>query len=373
MASLLLLGSCLEEDFSSFEADCEYIPQPPHAVGELKATVRVLTANVYGQSQNSLSDFLFTGDEVCQTRLKQVGAYLRDVQPRFDIVGLQEWHSDSVSTCNGVVLKNRVDDSFQGPIKEPFAPQEGYEFSHIRWSHPHAYGQTDGGIGIISKEPFYWQNYGSGDFEDTFVDSANVVQFHPRLKPRSAHGFVFARIYQHYPDIAIDTYIVHVNATLAGPDQCDDACKVFMLEQLREGIHERSAESGFPVIVMGDFNIGGPNPPAEGCLGNPGYTAIMKNLGNPIDVWPQAHPGESGSTYNWWNENPRRLDYIFIPNDPYLTNSEYELVLLHDSVQTVDWGALLNQSNPSDHRGLKATIEIRQKVSSEHKGNLRGR
>ncbi len=229
--------------------------------GELLGTFRVLTANVFGQSQDSLGEILFVGDEVCQMRLKQIGVYIRDAQPPYDIVGLEEWHSDNIHTCNGVVLKNRLDDLDSSLDTQLYDAPEGYEWSHHRWGHPEANDQNDGGVGLFARIPYLWEKYSSGEFDDVFVETENVHQFYPRLKDRSAHGFMFARLYQDYPDVGIDVYVVHLTSTQSEPNKCDEECKALMLDQLREGIHERSAESGFPVLVMGTSTLAGPTQP----------------------------------------------------------------------------------------------------------------
>ncbi len=351
-------------DFScDYERPVAPVSQLPSLTqGELLGTFRVLTANVFGQSQDSLGEILFVGDEVCQKRLKQIGVYIRDAQPPYDIVGLEEWHSDNIHTCNGVVLKNRLDDLDSSLDTQLYDAPKGYEWSHHRWGHPEANDQNDGGVGLFARIPYLWEKYSSGEFDDVFVETENVHQFYPRLKARSAHGFMFARLYQDYPDVGIDVYVVHLTSTQSDPNKCDEQCKALMLGQLREGIHERSAESGFPVLVMGDFNIGGPNPTTAECAGSKRYGTIMESLGHPSDVWLSAHPGEQGGTYAWLSERPERIDYMFIVNDPYLTNSEFELSVRDpSSVQLIDWHLQVGVSDPPDHRGLEATFELRKK------------
>ncbi len=347
------------------DVDCVYEPKRPEPLGPHQTTVRLLTANIYGQHVEGASDVLgFRSDLYCEDRLEAIGEQILAASPPYDVVGLQEWHSDSLTTCDGAVLKNLLKSNGYPTKPTGYAAvEQGKNWRHFRWAHPHAYDQRDGGLGLISRTPFVWEDYSEDDFDDVFVDTENVIQFHPRLKPRGAHGVTFARIYLDYPDQAIDTYNVHVPSTQqSGPaeDMCDDDCKVYMLGQLREMIHERSATSGNPVVVMGDFNIGGPNPTFEECVGNSGYAQILQTLGNPVDVWQQAHPGEAGSTHNWDHatRDPSRIDFIFLVDDPYLANSDFELrIERSEDVAVVDWQGL------SDHHGVEATLSLRRKLS----------
>lgn len=359
-------------------ADCVYQSPATQAKGSLEASFKVLTINVYGQSVSSIGDFLTSTDGPCQNRLRAIGRHIRDAKPAYDIVGLQEWHPDTSATCNGVVLKNRIDDLYPTPALSSFYSEpQGFSWVHYRWGHPEAYDQKDGGLGLISKRPFLWENYDEGDFGTIWeradghpVETANVHQFHPRLMPRSAHGFIFGRIYFRYPDIAVDTYVVHLTSTGKnkwwGDNTCNLKCKQYMLEQLREGIHQRSAGSGFPVLVMGDFNIGGPNPfnTTDSCKGNDGYRDIMNKLGNPRDLWLEANPNKVGTTHGFTNKKPQRIDFMFAPNDPYLVNSQYEISIENNS--RIDTIILSN----SDHYGIVAELGIRQKFKAELKSGI---
>lgn len=343
---------------------CEYESRWPRPRGKLVASLKVMTTNIYGQSQD-LGNFFTTTDGECQDRLRQIGEYIRDASPAYDIVGVQEWHPDSIATCNGVVMANRFDDIYSTPSTGYYPAPPGFEWGQYRWAQPEAYDQNDGGLGLVSPYPFLWEQYDEADFDDDVpVRTANVHQFYPRLKPRTAHGFVFARIYLDYPDVAVDTYVVHIASTGGdGGNSCDDSCKEYMLEQLREGIHERSANSGFPVLVMGDFNIGGPNPTTAGCEGNRGYGAIKELLGNPVDVWLEAHSGQAGSTHHWWDDQAQRIDFMFLVDDSYLTNSDYELVISDPaSVRRLNWADYLPTAKPSDHMALEAVLEVRVKL-----------
>jgi hypothetical protein len=88
--------------------------------------------------------------------------------------------------------------------------------------------------------------------------------------------------------------------------------------------------SGSPVLVIGDFNIGGSNPSPSVCDGNCGYGDIMDVLRNPRDLWSEKNPpgstvpALSGSTYgvNFPSTVGQRIDYMFVMTDPYFFDSE---------------------------------------------------
>ncbi len=377
--------------FQGANANCVYESPPLQPLGMLEETFKVLNMNVYGQHVEGGDIVTPFNDSYCQKRLRQIGANIRSENPPYDIVGLQEWHPDTSVTCNGAVLKNRIDDRFaEQPVDGYYAAPSGFEWSNFHWGHPYADNQKDGGLGIISETPFLWQVYDEDDYDDTVVNTENIQQFNPRfhgrIRARTAHGFAFSRIYLRYPDIAVDVYVVHVNSTggLAG-GKCNRLCKRGMLEQLREGIHSRSQNSGFPVLVMGDFNIGGPN--LNICNGNPGYSDIMRNLGYPKDLWLEAHPDVDGVTVGWPiytrssgdfapvslisdPSKEARIDFMFVPHDPYLVSSRFEITLTRpDYLKLIKWTRPDGREWPngyqppvSDHYGIEATLAVRQRL-----------
>jgi len=348
--------------------DCRYQSPPAQPRGMLEESFKVLTINVYGQHDD--------GDSACKNRIQEIARHIRDASPAYNIAGLQEWHSYSPVTCDGVELKKIINDIYPSPpVTGFFRAPKGSEWGHYRWGHPEAYRQINGGLGLISSTPYLWKKYESDDFSGAWWDwngdpvrTNNVHQFMPSFKPaRTAHGFIFARIFLRYPDIAVDTYVVHLTSTGDDVSVCNLKCKQGMLEQLREGIHRRSAKSGFPVLVMGDFNIGGPNPPnsQSTCTGADGYGDIMRNLGNPKDLWLEARPGEAGNTYGFDGDGtPKRIDFMFVPNDSYLVSSPYEITLKDPAI--IDTIVL----SDSDHKGIVAELEVRQKINPTPMINL---
>lgn len=362
--------------------ECIYESPQNQPRGILESSFKVMTTNIWGQHIGSFKEGLKPfNDGDCEDRHRRIGKFILAAQPEYDIIGFQEWHPDSKSSCDGTVLRGIINDRYHTPTDGFYPAPNGHKWGQFRWGHPEAFSQTDGGAGLIAKSPFLWETYDEDDFRRIVevgqsrqyvpipVHTQNVQQFTPSfdrgIRARSAHGFIFARIYLRYPDIAVDTYVVHLNSTGDSPNKCNLACKQGMLKQLRAGIHERSARSGFPVLIMGDFNIGGPNPTNRDnakCNGNEGYADIMEQLGYPKDVWMEAHPKETGTTY--MGKTAQRIDFMFVPNDPYLVNSPFEIrIKTPVSTQEKDWTVRIRDWNgDSDHHGLEADLEVRQKL-----------
>lgn len=363
-------------------ADCVYQSPIAESHGALMRSFKVMSINTFGQDVDGLIDFVTTTDASCQNRLREIGEHIRDVRKPYDIVGLQEWHTDTAATCNGVVLKNRIDDLY--PVSGVNV-DESHTQDHYRWAHPEAYDQNDGGLGIVSKTKFLWEKYSEDDFgsfwDEDPTETENIHQFTPRFNDtvtlpfywkvaRTAHGFLFARIFlSRNPDIAVDTYVVHLTSTGTGRNKCNLQCKRGMLEQLREGIHQRSATSGYPVLVMGDFNIGGPfdnTDPSKPCKGNDGYRDIMKNLGNPQDLWLEGNRAlnrEEGYTHISEGDK-MRIDFMFVPSDPYLVNSPYKIT--HKNPRKIEH----IQLSTSDHRAIIAELNIVKKPIIKFRGGI---
>ena len=356
----------------SGDPNCVYqSPHPKTLNGQLLATFNVMSANVYGQWTDS--------EEECEERLQAVGEYLDTAN--YDFVGMQEVHPDWIigDSCDGSILIDELSlpNNPTGPENAP----EGFVWDHYRWQHPKAFKQANGGLAFYSQSPVLFEEYDESDFSGPSLNglhpapepvlTENVIQVYDEdgdvfatlgngiRDQRSAHGILFARVWLDYPDIAVDTYVVHLFWKGKYADtRCDSACRVAEAAQLRVAIHERSADSGFPVLVMGDFNLGGPNPDMATCEGHDGYDAFIESLGNPMDVWLEAHPQGNGETHS-----DERIDMMFIPDDPYLVNSEYKLVIPDStSIRIQDWSVLGIGPIP-DHSGLEADLELRKKLS----------
>ncbi|HFD11417.1 MAG TPA: hypothetical protein ENJ32_02945 [Crenotrichaceae bacterium] len=320
---------------------CEYTGPLAPIKGELIDTVRVMTMNVWGQKEFKESD------SKCQARLKTIGNNIAITSPRFNIVGLTEVHPDYVGiTCDGSKLVDSIQSNGE------------YIGNKARWGHPETSAIAyDGGISLFSTTAYEWHPY-----------EKHVHQYSPKHKSRTAMGFIFATI-QLKSGIALDVYVTHIHSTTGTVPgtNCNQACKFKELQQLAYGIHERSANSGNPVLVMGDFNIGGPNPTADHCLGNKGYGDIMDVLRNPRDMWLEAHPHIAGSTHS-----DERIDFMFFLTDAYFTSSPYELTISNsETVKLIQWKMsgfsknLIWHQGPfrvSDHFGIEATLEVRKRL-----------
>jgi endonuclease/exonuclease/phosphatase family metal-dependent hydrolase len=285
--------------------------------------------NVYGQKDE-------WGDGYCEERLKKTGEFIADANPSYTIVGLTEVHPDYVKiTCDGHALV------------EGIQKNGDYGAGKHRWGHPEtSWKYYDGGLALFSTSEFDWEPYD---------EHVHKYSFNP--KSRTTSGFIFTQI-QITNSITIDVYITHLHSKKGVIADCDRNCRYQELEELAKGIHDRSELSGNPVLVMGDFNIGGPNPDPYNCDGNCGYGDIMDVLRNPRDLWSErTNPTAPGSTHNG-----QRIDYMFVMTDPFFSNSEYEIFLSgRERIRIVDWE--MDSGEPvSDHLGLSATLEIREKI-----------
>jgi len=310
--------------------DCSYTGPLEPVHGPLVVDdIRVLAMNVYGQKEE-------WGDDYCEDRLKKTGEIIADAMSSYAIVGLNEVHPDYVKiTCDGDALVEGIQKNGE------------YGSGKHRWGHPetewHSY---DGGLALFSTSQFDWEPYN---------EHVHKYSFDPVF--RTPTGFIFSQI-QITDDVAIDVYITHLHSKSNWPGECDRNCRYQELEELAKGIHDRSELSGNPVLVMGDFNIVGPNPAPSNCNGNCGYGDIMDVLRNPRDLWMERLDSTlPGSTHNG-----QRIDYMFVMTDPYFSNSKYEIFLSgRERIRTVDW-KMDNGEPVSDHLGLSATLEIRERV-----------
>ncbi|MER8608572.1 endonuclease/exonuclease/phosphatase family protein [Mesorhizobium sp. M1233] len=307
-------------------------------LGKLIKRLRLLTHNVYAVDEDS-----------CDQRARGFGLQLARAgssgrQP-YDIVGLQEYYEnhffDAGTVCDDSTLLQAARST--GMYRNS---------SNTSLFRPRFDGRHNGGVGVLTLHrirtdlDWRWGNDQQGLFE-------------------AVEGFMFARIEIPGKDLAIDTYVVHLNS---GRDNV--AGRQRQLRQLAARIAQFSKASGNPVIVMGDFNIGGPqprtNPP-----GNPGYQDIVRILRSPSDLWLNAHPQTvptAGYTSGCDTQyrpaclGKERIDYIFHVTDPALTNSPYQLVVRN--VSRVRWAeppkaGAKDRHFVSDHFGVDATIEIR--------------
>jgi len=362
-AALATAFIVLPSTASAISNSCEYTGPPAPPRGSVIGQLRVMTMNVWGQNQDS--------ERKCEARLRYIGERLANQQTLFDVIGLTEVHPDYVGmTCDGKELVDGLRVNGE------------YKSNKARWGHPETPAlDYDGGTSIFSTSEFDWAPY-----------KDHVERYSPHYQWRTAHGFVFARIplvreitrpdgrvAKDHRAGMVDVYVTHLYSKGEGSSRCDQQCRYGQLQQLARGIHERSADSGNPVLVMGDFNIGGPNPTTRTCEGNPGYGDIMDVLRNPRDIWLEAHPNQRGTTEI--GDSHKRIDFIFALTDPYFTNSTRQLVISRpESVKLIDWEmpgydvptvSGLYTTNVwkegpfpvSDHYGIEATFEVHRPAS----------
>ena len=311
-------------------------------IGPLVAQLRVLTHNVQGLPTEV--DFI-GGWTDCQLRGPAFGEALAIVDPAYTLVGLQELYPDRPFgdwfTCDPAYIldaaratgRYRDDDNsvlFMPRDTDPLSP-----YLPIT-------GLGTGGTGLLSLGPI------SSRFGETWAGNYDGL-----IGQGSKQGLVFSRVTVPGTDLEIDVYVVHLYSRVA--DHCDKRCQRGELEQLAHRIADRSGNSGNPVIVMGDFNV--PGPPATPETGDglgANYLDVKEALLDPRDLWLENHPRSNGVT-----TGERRIDYIFVPTDDYLTNSPYSVFIRNrEDVSVVRWGTGFGPV--SDHSGVSADIEIRR-------------
>jgi endonuclease/exonuclease/phosphatase family metal-dependent hydrolase len=331
-------------------------------IGQYFATqLRVLTHNVYALDENN-----------CEKRASRFGEMVASANPPYDIVGVQEYYNALTGTfhCDDNYLLNAI----QAIPPGRYLNSDNYErfnpdadiwdpdwWPPWKWVPTEWATETDGGIGIFTLHPIREFN----EWEWDVIGPNNLLFAH------SLHGFIFARIEIPFTSVSMDIYVVHLNSAKGNLyfDDCDQDCRRKELEQLASKISELSRSSGNPVLVMGDFNIGGP-PPDTGPPGNPGYDDIISILRNPVDLWTRAHSsGKLGYTADCVENTiltdcnyRERIDYIFVLTDPSFTNSPYDIVIANpDDVRLVKWAVPSTGGHVSDHFGVEATIQIRER------------
>ena len=357
---------------------CAYTDRSDPPGGVYFTKLRVLTHNIYGFTDTGLLDLDL---ETCGSRANALGDAIAIANPPYDIVGLQEYYDTRFDpewvTCDAHHLR----DAIEAKGKWNFLPFEGPQYSFTFQPSGEAYNfEADGGIGVYSRHPINGTRQ-SWEFSEKG----------PWLKTRGTlQGFLFAQIPIPGTGITVDTYVVHTYSLTS--DHCDRACRLAELTQLADTIHDRSSQSGNPVLIMGDFNIKAPAPlnsptptnyedycymipvnwdkpwgeKKEVCLEDSRYEDITSALGNLRDLWVENHPNDPGITSDNCSHGlptdcndreSKRIDYIFVPTDDYLTNSPYKVHIRNrGDVKVVVWSD--GFEHVSDHYGVEATIEI---------------
>jgi hypothetical protein len=387
---------------------CGFTDRKPGA-GFPITSLRLLTYNIFGFDDDNgtggtgLWGFLANH---CEQRTSTLGENIANATPAYDIVAVQEYYDTfdfDTRTCDS------------GPFRAGIESTGRYTYDDSQFLFQPSGGDTvwemDGGLGVFSMHPIvfseseqwiwyckdYWTYeqyvslYGVHAVSEEEFQNLECLQdfLHSLLQ-----GVSFSRIELADADLTIDTYVVHTYAT--GADGCGVDCHTRELEQLAEFIAHHSADSGNPVVVMGDFNIPGPpgEPGVEVDLNDPEflnnpefeeYRELRRILGNPQDLHFKYHPTRAGYTRDncWWGlprgfvdedhplpndqqgpcaDKSSRIDYILVLTDPRFTSSPYEFFVRNrDDVKVVSWST--GWLNVSDHYGLEATVEVRKPLT----------
>lgn len=226
-------------------------PGAPGVRGEA-VTLRLLTHNVFGKHERS-----------CANRAAGFGYTVAHAAPAYDVVAVQEYYN--ITDANQFTCDS-------GWLSDAIWCTGRYTQSQNYWRfNPEAevfpLSEFDGGQGIFTL--------------------GSICDFHEwefsYQQAGALQGVVLSRIAIPGTTITLDVYNVHIHARFA--DDCDRCCRKQELEELAALIAQYSRSSGNPVIVMGDFNTGGP----PSCCGNAGYDDIMAALGSPRDLWLEAN------------------------------------------------------------------------------------
>ena len=331
-------------------AQCRYTGSPPTAVSKKLTEVRVLVQNIFGLDKD--------GNARCKRRARALGRHIATLNPMYDIVSLQEhWNSwdFGIKDCDADLLSRNIWATGRYHRDDNYYRHK----PHGEWSDL----ETDGGLSTFTSHSI--QLFRENEWDHIPRDNGIKV----------LHGSTFARI-KLRNSITLDVYNVHLLAE--GADGCDEACRREELQELRQQIIANSRRSGNPVIVMGDFNIGGP----PSCTGNRNYQDIMQVLDNPRDLWLENHPALPGFTADCVNnsllrrvssggscQHQERIDYIFIVDSPALSNSDIQVVVRQP--QDIQVARIPGPDGPvSDHFGLDVTLEIRRpgRVNTQLRG-----
>lgn len=243
----------------------------------LQAELRVLTQNVFGKD-----------DAYCDQRAAAFGHVVAGATPAYDLVGLTEYYSIpdfDQFTCDSEHLLNAIRCSGRytaGSNSRLFYPEA--ELFPLR--------EVDGGLGLFTMGTIC-------DFEEMEFSHAP-----PGNEPYPLQGTILCRVNIPGTTVTVDVYVTHIHSTFA--DGCNWCCKQQELVELGNFIAQHSRRSGNPVILMGDFNIGGPPT----CCGPKGYADIMALLGHPRDLWLE----ENACTTHTCDTVPGDCDDSITPN-----------------------------------------------------------
>lgn len=290
------------------------------------ATIRVLVQNVYGRREKD-----------CESRYKALAERILAASPAYDVVALQEhWRVpyDRWFSCDADVLTKALE-------KDGRYAGAGRSIRHLPRAGEAL--EVSGGNSIFTRHSIV------DSYENKFVNGRQV--------PLS--GFALARV-EVAPGVQVDVWNVHLEA---GSDGCDDDCR---WEQATDFGSVVEMYRDKPVLIVGDFNTGGPMTASEKppFAGNGGYHNVVGDaLRAPRDLWLELGTGD-GFTYDCVN-NPtqkckyrERIDYAFVPEHKDMLDPASEHVLVPVKLEVVRWKTDAGL-DVSDHYGLDVTLEVR--------------
>jgi endonuclease/exonuclease/phosphatase family metal-dependent hydrolase len=285
-------------------------------------SLRVLVQNIYGRREKD-----------CEARYRALAEHVLAANPPFDLVAFNEhWKVplDPYYTCDADVLTRAMenDGRYAGA---------GKSVQHV----PRGSGiSVSGGDSIFTLRRITKTTSGAFSNSNRF--------------PKS--GYVLART-EVAPGVSVDFWDAHFEAL---SDKCSDSCRAKQGKEFAAAIKKEA--SGNPVLLVGDYNTGGPLSKSEKppYAGNGGYDDLMKVLGSPVDVWLELGSGlgytyDCGTNHTQQCTERERIDYVLVPDSPA---ASYALV--PKSIAIVKWTTPAG-NEISDHYGLDATLELVRK------------
>lgn len=300
-------------------------------------TVRVLVHNIWGRDEAD-----------CAERYKALAENILKASPPYDVVALQEDWDAPIKACDPSNLTKAIE-------KGGAYAGKSRSIRHL----PRAQDalQIAGGVSIFTRHEIV------DAYENRFVNSTDF--------PLS--GYALARV--KLPSGAmIDVWDAHLEA---GSDGCDDDCRWeaatdFGSEvELFSGTPDKG-KKGNPVLIVGDFNTGGPMTKTEKApfAGNGGYGNVMEAVGSPRDLWLELGAGD-GFTYDCLRNKAtggckyrERIDYVLLPEGKKTLDPKSDYVLVPKKLEVVRW-TTAKGAPVSDHFGLDATFELAPRAAAK--------
>lgn len=320
-----------------------------------KRNVRFLHLNVYGRDKKE-----------CIERFKEIAKRIHAAKPAYDIITLNEhWNTIKFKglACDGQLLTNLITST--GVYRD--SDKAVRSLTHLPRSESSDWLiAANGGNSIFTKHSIIY------DYSSVFVNSGRM--------PLMGSSLVRVKIDN---QLTIDMWLTHLEANVDGCFDEDD-CRLEQLDSVAANIDIFSSPSEGrkttnPVLLVGDFNIGGPrnnyerlkhlnNPqnPEFKYKGNPGYEWIMEYFKEDTrDLWLEANKLNLpiGYTYDCLNNDlltckyQNRLDYFFVIGEEFF-NAKPSFTTKLKSIQMLYNWKTQNGLPVSDHYGLDVTLEF---------------